>query len=238
MDISFKQTIELSIDKHGYHVTVVGAGIVPRFAYSIGLYRLFEFELVFPGGIWYMKDQVLQIFYTIFDSLKLDKNTLSKSIAVKDLGNFSFLPVDQSWSKLMTLGVFDFYQQPNVQVYQILPDSEHSTLDIPDMSKEWSVSTSPVWRWLNDKWTYNVPEASTVATNLSALQGEQITELMRWEEDEWEMFAGSGPDVRQEDARIIPLATILGIDNTLLPALDLKIGKGLWRTDGDSAWQS
>jgi hypothetical protein len=59
---------------------------------------------------------------------------------------------------------------------------------------------------------------------------------MRWEEDEWEMFAGSGPDVEKNDIRVVSLGTILGIDSTLLSAVDLKIGEGLWRTDRDSDW--
>ena len=73
---------------------------------------------------------------------------------------------------------------------------------------------------------------------LKALQGEPITELMRWEKDEWEMFAGPGPEVQKEDTRVVSLGTILGIDNTLLPAVDLETGKGLWRTDRDSEWQN
>jgi len=90
----------------------------------------------------------------------------------------------------MLLGVFDYYRRADVQAYQIMPDSNHFTNDIPDMSKEWSVSTEHVWQWLNRKWSYNIPESSTVIINLYALQGESITELMRWEQDEWEMFAG------------------------------------------------
>jgi len=68
--------------------------------------------------------------------------------------------------------------------------------------------------------------------------GEPITELMRWEEGEWEMFAGPGPEVQKEDIRVVSLGTILGLDNTLLPAVHLEIGKGLWRTDKDSEWQN
>lgn len=136
----------------------------------------------------------------------------------------------------MLWGVFDYYKKADMRAYQIVPDAIHFTYDIPDMSKKWSVSTEPVWQWLNRKWPYSVPESSTVATNLSALQGDPITELMRLEENEWEMIAGPGPDVQKKDMRIVSLGTALGIDNTLLPAADLEIGKGLWRTDRDSDW--
>jgi hypothetical protein len=235
---SFKELIQSNIDRHGYHVTIVGGGIQPRFAYSIGLYSQLNFELVFPGGIYYLKDQVLQIFLEIVNNLKGSNGVMGERIAIDSLGEFSFLPVDPSWSKLMLLGVFDYYKKADIQAYQIVPDASHFTYDIPDMSKEWSSSTEPVWQWLSNKWHFKVQESSTVTTNLEALRGEAITELMRWEEGEWEMFAGPGPDVQKEDMRVVSLGTILGTDNTLLPALDLEIGNGLWRTDKESEWQN
>jgi len=59
--MSIKELVQSNIDRSGFHVTIVVGGIQPRFAYSIGLYDQFNFELVFPGGIYYLKDQVLQI---------------------------------------------------------------------------------------------------------------------------------------------------------------------------------
>jgi hypothetical protein len=236
--MSFKDLVQSNIDRYGYHITIVGGAIEPRFAYSIGLSTQFNFELVFPGGIYYLKEQVLQIFDEIIDNLKAGSWILDQRITIDTLGEFSLSPVHLSWSKMMLLGVFDFYKKADMQAYQIVPDAIHFTYDIPDMSREWSVSTEPVWQWLNRKWPYKVPESSTVTTNLDALQGEPITELMRWEEGEWEMFAGSGPDVQKSDMRVVSLGTILGIDNTLLPAVDLEIGKGLWRTDRDSKWEN
>jgi hypothetical protein len=236
--MSFKELIQSNIDRHGYHITIVGGVIEPRFAYSIGLSTQFNFELVLSGGIYYLKEQVLQIFNEIVDNLRAGSWTQGQKITIDTLGEFSFLPVHQSWSKMMLLGVFDYYKKADMRAYQIVPDAIHFTYDIPDMSRVWSVSTEPVWQWLSRKWPYNVPESSKVVTNLEALQGEPITELMRWEEDEWEMFAGPGPEVQKEDTRVVSLGTILGIDNTLFPAVDLETGKGLWRTDRDSEWQN
>jgi hypothetical protein len=70
------------------------------------------------------------------------------------------------------------------------------------------------------------------------MMGEPITELTRWEDNEWEMFAGEGPEVEKDDMRVVSLGTILGIDKTLMPAIDLPIGEGLWRTDGDAEWNN
>ncbi len=136
------------------------------------------------------------------------------------------------------LGVFDFYKQEEVEALQILPDREQYTLNIPDMSKKFNVSSEPVWQWLDRKWDYSVPEDSTVVTNINALLGHTITEVMRWKNDAWEMFAGAGPDVEEKDMRVVSLGTILGIDPTVSPATNLDIGKGLWRDSLDSDWSN
>lgn len=233
---SFRALIQSNIDQNGYHITVVGGAVEPRFAYSIGLYNSLNFELVFTGGVYYLKDEMLRFFREIVNNLRASSDAIDQRIAIDALGEFSFFRVDPSWSKLMLLGVFDYYKKDDIPVYQIVPDAAHFTNDIPDMSRKWDVSTEPVWQWLDRKWQYDVPEKSQVTTNLEALKGAAITELMRWEEDEWEMFAGSGPDVEKNDMRVVSLGTILGIDSTLLPAVDLKIGKGLRRTDRNSDW--
>ena len=47
----------------------------------------------------------------------------------------------------------------------------------------------------------------------------------------------AGPDVEEEDIRMVPLGTILGIDAALKPILNLVVGQGLWRDNKDSDWQ-
>jgi hypothetical protein len=88
-----------------------------------------------------------------------------------------------------------------------------------------------------------MPDGHTrlLATSLSrptwdALRGEPITELTRWAADEWEMFAGAGPDVLEADLRVVPLATLVGFDPSLVAALSIEVGTGLWREDGESEW--
>ena len=51
------------------------------------------------------------------------------------------------------------------------------------------------------------------------------------------MYDTGGEDVKEEDIMIVPLGTILGIDSTLTPILNLTIGQGLWRDNKDSNWQ-
>lgn len=82
----------------------------PRYAYSIGLSDLVNFEIIFAGGIIYSKDEVEIIFDAVVDKLKTVKNINDLKIYIENLGVFSLNNVDDSWCKLMMLGVFDYYK--------------------------------------------------------------------------------------------------------------------------------
>ena len=73
-------------------------------------------------------------------------------------------------------------------------------------------------------------------TNLDALRGERITEASRWEDDQWELFAGAGPDVPQSEIRVIPLATLIAMDPSLDAVTSLKVGESLWRNTSEVRW--
>lgn len=235
---AFLRLIKSNIENHKYHLTTVNSTLEPRYAYTIGLSVLFDFELIFAGGAIYLKDELSLIFDAIVEELSNDKSISSRNISVGSLGSFSLCTVDSSWSKLMMLGVFDYYKTDHITALQIIPDSGHSTLDIPDMTKDLNRSLDPVWQWLIRKWDYAAPEDSTVVTNIKALLGEVITEVMRWEDNAWEMFAGDGSEVQKDDVRVVSLGTILGIDRTLLPVINLDVGKGLWRESVKSDWNN
>jgi hypothetical protein len=226
--------IEKNIREHGFHITIVANGVEPRYAYTIGINKVLGFELLFAGGVFFMKDEVLEIINKIFNSLK--HSSIQGAIEVNPYGIFRLTKAHSSWCKLMMLGYYDYFKENEVQAFQILPNSDHFTLDIPDMSVEWTDS-HPIWKWLFKKWDYPVPQESTVTTNLEALQGESITEIMRWGEDEWEAFAGAGPDVKEASVRVVSLGTLVGIDKSLEPMLSLTIGKGLWRDIEELDWK-
>jgi hypothetical protein len=134
------------------------------------------------------------------------------------------------------LGAFDFYQRRDIPGFQIAPDNERWTLDIPDLTRPWNAKSEPVWRWLHEPWEYPVSPESVASTNLDALRGERITKAARWEDDQWELFAGAGPDVPPSDLRVIPLGTLLGIDPSLEVVTSLKVGTALWRDTVDLIW--
>ena len=99
------------------------------------------------------------------------------------------------------------------------------------------MSDAVCWRWLEAKWPYAVPAGSVVVTNLRALKGEHVSEAARWEHDQWEMFSGSSDDVTDEQIRVVPLATLVGADSTLVPALALEVGKGIRRSTPRGMWK-
>ena len=231
----FLDLIETHISNKGYHLTMVmGNSQLPRFSYTIGLTDMFGYELIFAGGMIYLKDDLVNIFDFIIKTLKTDK-TASK-FEIEKSGSFTLLSVEPSWSELTLLGAYDFYNTDKIQALQIVPDKEHHTLEIPDMSKEFIANSEPIWRYLVDNWNYQVPENSTVTTNLKSLFGERITEIMRWEKDVWEMFVGNPSDDSEENMRIVSLGTIIGIDQSLLCSLELAVGTGIWRDATELKW--
>jgi hypothetical protein len=129
------------------------------------------------------------------------------------------------------LGAFDYYQKREIPALQIIPDKEHWTIDVPDMTAPWSATLEPVWRWQREVWTYPVPKEATATTDLAALRGKRVTEAVRWEEDHWELFAGAGPDVSKDELRVVLLGTLVAADPSLMAVINLEVGAGLWRDD-------
>jgi hypothetical protein len=225
------KTIRENIDRFGYHSYVVSGDQHPRYAYTIGLSPKLGYELVFAGGILFMYREIGKIIRTIVEELSATPASELSSCSIDPFGKFSFRKCDPSWAKLLMLGATDFYQKTDIPVMQIIPDDEHTTLDVPDMSLPWSPQSFPVWQYLSTPWTLSVPSTSEVVTDLDALRGLPITEACRWEEDYWELFTGGGPDVPKEERRVVGLGVLLAIDPSLKAVLDLKIGDGIWRED-------
>jgi hypothetical protein len=227
------ETIRQNIARSGHHIYVVSDdGQTPRFAYTIGASESVGFELILAGAIFYMKDEVVTILNEIVAQRKA--HPARDVYDVDRQGSFTLRDADDSWARELLLGAFDYYKR-DVRVRQVFPDVAHSTLDVPNMSAPWSVEKEPVWQWLREPWQHPVPENSTAATNLAALRGSRITEVTRWEEDYWEIFAGAGPDVPKSEIRVVSLGTLLAVDESLIRVLNLEIGSGLWR-DAASDW--
>ncbi len=228
--------IKSDIANDGQHIYVILGGASPRFAYTIGVSESSKYELILAGALYYSVDEVEKIINGIASELRAGKPWQSINFVLDSSGSFSLREVDSSWGNKMMLGALDYYSVSDVSALQIIPDEEHWTVDIPDLTKPWSPTLEPVWQWLDQKWQYPVPESSIAITNLDALKGHSITEVMRWEQEQWEMFVGAGPDVPKEDIREVSLGTLLGADQTLFLVANLAVGKGLWRDLSDLKW--
>lgn len=229
------EQIKLNIRHHGHHIyRVAGGGPLPRYVYSIGLKERIGLEVVLAGASFYFADAVEEVVNEIANKIQSVK--LQKSTILTTHGSFSLRSVHESWANRLFLGAKDYYQTEAIGALQIVPAEEYWTADIPDMSIAWSPDADPVWKWLEVSWPYAVPASSTATTDLAALRGETVTEMVRWEEDQWEIFAGPGPEITEDQARVVPLGTLIGIDASLEIATTLAIEEGLWRSEVGEEW--
>jgi hypothetical protein len=203
-------------------------------AYTIGLRETLGGELVFAGGSRFLAEDVLRIIDEL--ARRVGASPGVERWPVLGSGAFRLAPVAPSWSKHLLPGANDYYGIEAVAAWQIVPDQDHLTVDVPDMSVELDGRSEPVWQWLDARWPHEIAGSIGVTTNMDAPRGEPITELTRWEADEWEMFSGAGPEVLEADLRVVPLATLIGFDPSLALALAIEVGTGLWREDGQSEW--
>jgi hypothetical protein len=234
----FFKKIKNNIDNYSFHITVVKAKEYPRFGYTIGNYEKYNCEFIIAGNINFQYEEVLTIFGEVILKFSEIHENSNIRITTSKFGSFSLSKIHSSWSKKMMLGVYDYYNIADFTAYQILADNEHFTLDIPNISIEWNPKDLAIWKWLDEdiKWNLDVPRDSIVITNLSSLFGEKITEVMRWEENEWEAFTQNGEEINSEDIRIVPIGVLLGIDDTLKSILKLDIEKGLRRDEKNIEW--
>jgi hypothetical protein len=234
---AFLERIKSHINAHGYHVTtVLGGGPSPRFTYTIGLHEKFGFELAFAGGLYYSIEEVLEVIRKFVRRMTPHTNLDLLALRIPGLGSFSLQEIKPSWASKILLGVFDFYSLKRIKAFQIIPDNKHWTIDVPNMKAVWNPVAQPIWKWLDNPWRFRVSFESIAITNLDALKGQTITEVLRWEEREWEMFAGAGSDVDKSDLRMVPLGTMLAHDPTLKRVVSLKVGFGMWRDDQGLPW--
>lgn len=232
------EQIREHIARKGRHIYVVAGGdATPRYAYTIGVSESIGAELILAGASFYLNDDVPPILNDIAAQLKPQLDWEAMKFEVAGQGSFTLRKAHASWATEFMRGALDYYDVREVPALQVLPDKAHWTIDVPDLSAPWSATREPMWRWMHEPWTYPVPEGAVAATDLAALRGERVTEAMRWEEDEWEIFVGDGPNIPEDELRKVPLGTLVGADESVVPVVNLAIGEGLLRDDPDSEWR-
>lgn len=228
--------IRENLDRYGYHVSLVAGGALPRYAYTIGMSAMAGAELILAGASFFRAQDVKRILDEAVDRVRTMQSLQPPTLQVEGLGSFSFRRIDASWAAgLMTSAIATYGGE--VSAWQVRPDQEHWTLDIPDMCQPWSAERERVWRWMHEPWSYPVPDYAVATTNLDALRGRRITEAARWEVDRWELCAGVGSATPSDEIRLVPLATLLATDASLEAVIELKMGQALWRNDTGGAWQ-
>ena len=228
--------IRRNIATHGYHVYVIGSGTHPRFAYTIGLSPRSGHELLFAGGLSYSVPQIADVLRFARDAASAGRSRFDGG----GLGSFELVEAHRSWSRDLLLGAFDYYERPDIEALQIVPDGEHATIDTPKTWVPWDPLVEPMWAALRPQPRPPVPVHWMALTSLRVLRGERITHAARFGEDEWDLLAG-GRRVALEEARGLPLGLLLAHDPSLRSVLDIAVGRelvrdrdGAWRTDDDS----
>ena len=222
--------------KFGYHLNVVFGGSSPRFAYTIGCKNKFGFELVFAGGEYYFLNDVKTIFAKVINQLELNLNSVNLEIDLNELGTFSLNKVDITWSELLILGALDYYSTKNLPSMQIIPCNKFKTLDVPDLSVTYNHLQQPIWKYHTQDWVFPISKKSKAETSLNVLFGKTVTEVIRLEENEWQMLSDEDHEIQQVDIRLVPISILLAIDTTLEEVLDLKVLFAVRREDKNSVW--
>jgi hypothetical protein len=240
--ISFPKTreqaralIKHSIQQQGFHLFSICQGSYPRFGYTVGLTTTLGAELVMPGAAWFNAGEVSVILALIRRQLLADRR-FDVPFAFDGLGSFTLRKAHRSWTRKLLLGALDHYASRDVAAYQVVPDQDHWTIDVPDLSTPLGAGRSPGWQWLREPWRHPVPACSYAVADLAALRGGRIFQAARWEDDCWEIFTGPAEQFSDDDLRAVPLGCFLARDPSLAPILDLKVGQGIWRGDDDDAW--
>ena len=86
------------------------------------------------------------------------------------------------------------------------------------------LSPEPAKRGLVEPWLCAVPLDPVAITDPSELCGRPAMEVMRWEDDEWEIISGAAEDVPKVDRRVILLRVVLALDPSIEAAAQLAVG--------------
>lgn len=232
---NFLATIRTNIERCGHHVTIVAGGPSPRFGYTIGASDGKGPEYIFAGGSYFSSQQVKEALDAAIATGARPEDE-PHVVKLRNGERFSLRAVDKSWTHLLALGALDYFGVDEIQLLQLLPTRPRMTVDVPDLGRPFAPDTEPAWRWRTEAWSYPIPKRSVAGTHLAVLQGVGATEVTRWEEDEWEIFAGSGEAVEESAFRRVPLGVLLAADPSLEPIVNLQVGDGLHRESPSDPW--
>ena len=230
------EKIRQNIDRHGFHIYSIGASSTPRYLYTIGLSEQTGFELAFAGGSFFESSSAAHLIHTAAKSVAGQRSDPPARLEVEGAGGLAIKSMHSTWTDRLLLGLSDFYHGKTPPCFQLVPEADRATIDVPAMDTPFSATDQPVWQWIERPWPYSIAADAMAVTDLRALRGEKVKEAMRWEENEWELFAGPGDQIDRDDARVVPLASLIGFDPSLEVVIRFEIGKGAWRDASEASW--
>ena len=233
---AYWKTVEENIARYGYQLTIASGGQVPRFAYTIDRANSGQPDLLMAGCSVFLLKDVKRIVETTKQLLETGQVEEGAAFAIEEFGKFSLRPVHPSWQKGLLTGCLYLYRMETTPAYQIVPEKNFWTIDTPDTVLAYDPEAHVVWKYLYQEWDQPQPITSTVLTNLITLKGGYISELVRVDKDEWEMFYGPGSAVAEADIRIVPIWTLLGHDPSLARGVNLPVNGGLYRETRNGPW--
>ncbi|MCA9793555.1 MAG: DUF4262 domain-containing protein [Candidatus Eremiobacteraeota bacterium] len=219
--------IRQNIERSGRHLYAVGGGASPPFFYTIGLYPKHGAELILAGGLGLPPGAAGHLLDAAARHLESLLKPEDFRFEYADCGCWGLRPVDPSWSERLLLGAHDYWSK-RVPAWQLIPEAEHKTIDMPNLAVPFCVE--PTWRFYEEDWPHSVDPASPVLTHLAALRGPLIQQLVRWRPDFWEMYTDSAQEIDESQIIHTPLGVLVAYDPTLTAAFDVPLGTGLYRS--------
>lgn len=201
-----EEQISEGIEKFVFFSMSVKSGLVPAFTYTIGAQLVIGHELAFFGGAAYSRQKVHDDITACYQRIKNGEK----------LTDFRLSDVERSWVPHMNALIA---VDRDVRVMQIVPVGSGCTRDVPDM--RFAVRDNPVWKFLESE---NGGQKLWVVCDLAILRGAPAVHIARWEVDQWEVFSTPPSEVNNDDARVIPAATMIGLDPRLADILEMSIG--------------
>jgi hypothetical protein len=89
------------------------------------------------------------------------------------------------------------------------------------------------------KWPFSDPEDVLVFTGRDIVDREKWIHYVSHDEEDgaWQFLSEDGVPENEEDARLVLLRNIVGLDPSLLELADLPKGWIAWRNTKESAWK-
>ncbi len=223
-----------NIRTHGFHMTAVASGPLPKWVYTVGLRETVGYDLVYAGGAKLSVNGAASIVSAAAAAVTADPGT-DRLVAAGS--RLVLHEVDPSWSSALMLAALDFYDTDRVEARQVVEFQDRAP-DTPDMSRPWNPDEQPIWRWLGpEPWPYDAVAAETkTVTNIQALEGQPVTEASHFEEGDWQLIAGLGWEGDQDDLLEVPIGSLLGLDPSLEEITRLEPGKSMWRGGRGEPW--